>query len=80
MVGEGREAFVAVVAVVVVAAVVVADLGAIVGPVGWLACWKKERLASFSSFGHARPSLGLTNSCSDPSHFRLPFLQEHKLS
>ena len=67
MVGGGRE---------VAAAVVVVGLGAVGGLVGWLACWKKERLASFSFFGRAQPSQGRANSCNDPSYFRPSFLQE----
>ena len=71
---------VVVVAVVVVAAVVVAALETGVELVGWPTCWKKERPASFSSSGHAWPSPGRAYFCSDPSHFRPPFLQKHKLS
>ena len=54
VVGEGREAVVT----AAVAAVVGAALGAMVELVGWLACWKNERRASFSSSEHARLSLG----------------------
>ena len=67
-------------AAIVVVAIVVAALEAVVELVRWPTCCKKERPASFSSFGHARPSLGRANFCSDPSRFRPPFLQKHKVS
>ena len=71
VVGEEREAEVAVVA----AAVVAAGLGAVAELVGRLAYWKKERPALFSSFGRARLSLSRANFYSDLSRSRLSFLQ-----
>ena len=75
LVGERKR----VVAVAAAAAVVVADLGAVVGSVERSTCWK-ERLISFSVFGHARPSPGQADVCTDPSHFRPPSLQEQNMS
>ena len=75
VVGEGRDA---VVAAVAAAVVVGAALGAVVELVGWAACWKNERPASFSSSEHARPSLGRADSYSDPSRIRPPSLQKYK--
>ena len=82
LIGERKRVVdIALVAVTAAAAVavVVADPEAVVGPIEPSNCWK-ERLVSFSVFGHARPSLGQADVCTNPSHFRPPSLQEQNMS
>ena len=78
VVGEGWEAVVAAITIVATTVVAGVALGVVVELVGWPACWKNERPASFSSSEHARPSPGQANSYNDPSRFRLPSLQKRK--